>query len=261
MQSSNLNISQSLIKAYLEYCKGDLCGLQLEAIYIQNLFQIDSESMALGRYFEFIATGQRPKDGSTPTPLRTAKGHLTAEYKRAEDQAKRFKPFCEQMDIEILETGTYIQRDGMEGTLDIIALVKFEGEKEKAVIDLKYSSKLYDRWDKYGWDINTLPEKDFHMIQARMYHHLSGLPFYFWVFSSSDDDSQFIRVKIDKNDRSIFNDLVEAIRQGIEIESIQGFRPIPEYKRCKECPEGLSSQCPFKASTPIIKQIYYTQTA
>lgn len=257
MQSSNLNISQSLIKAYLEYCKGDLCGLQLEAIYIKKLFQIDSESMALGRYFEFIATGQRPKDGTTPLPLRTAKGHLTAEYKRAEDQAKRFKTFCEQMDIEILETGTYIQRDGMECTLDIIALVK----GEKADIDLKYTAKLYNRWDKDGWDINTLHEKDYHMIQARMYHHLSGLPFYFWLFSSSNDDSQLIKVNIDQNDKPLFNDLVESIRQGIELESIQGFRPIPDYKRCKECPEGLSSQCPFKASTPIIKQIYYTQTA
>ena len=68
MQSSNLNISQSLIKAYLEYCKGDLCGLQLEAIYIQKLFHIDTEWMALGRYFEFMATGQRPKDGTTHFP-------------------------------------------------------------------------------------------------------------------------------------------------------------------------------------------------
>lgn len=259
---ADFTLSQSMIKSFWKYQEGKECGIWFKEMFInKTITSSPSDAMKLGIWFEFLCTGQRPKDGHTPIPERTKKGELTAAYKIVEQQAKQFKKYCELMGIEILEVGTRIEKEDFEGTFDIIA--NYKGRK--VIIDLKFSSKLEDKWGDDGWELESL---DFHprrkermCLQARAYMHLSSLPFYYFVFSSTEsEDCKFFPVIVDPDDKEIFKAEIEKIRGEIEWELFQGFKPRPALKRCKKCP--LFSTCEHKTEAPIEEEpIYYTKTA
>jgi hypothetical protein len=264
-----MKISQSLMKEFRKYFyasrssdkmyEGNNCGLLFKAKYIdKTLITPPSDSMAEGIYFEYMATGSVPRTG-IPEPERTMKGELTAAYKRAVEAAEFFKEIIEHYDIKILEKSYLLQNENMTGLLDL--LVEWDGAP--AIIDLKYSGLMEDKWSDLGWNTDALPTKENIMIQGVHYSLLArdvlgmDLPFYFWVFSSKDpQDMKIIKQQIDEDYfQQHYADVLktqELLKKEIEI----GFKPISSYKNCKNCP--LKETCPERTLFPKPVTIYYS---
>lgn len=255
METKTINISQSLIKAYNDYLNGNLCGLLFEKQYLTK--EVDSEpsdAMKLGHFFEYQATGGMPRSGNVPEPVLLKDGKtMDSKYRIAAKQALNFKDYCKKLGIKILEVGKKVNKGGADGTLDIIA----EYQGKEVVIDLKYSGLLYDKWNELGWESSALPYKEKIMIQAVHYSYLTGLPFYFWVFSSTnEDDCELFKVNIDPEVIENHPKIIEKTRAMIELDLEMGFRAYPELVRCKYCPLFLN--CKERVESPIVKEIFYT---
>ena len=74
-------ISQSLIKDMANYRENNYCGVLMEYKYIDGGNLPSTNAQKLGHYFEYIATGQLPRDGKKPEPelLKTQKRLWTEE--------------------------------------------------------------------------------------------------------------------------------------------------------------------------------------
>jgi hypothetical protein len=242
-------ISQSLLKAYIEYAMGYECGLLFDAKYIKKSVKDEpSEAMLLGKYFEYRATGYVNEGEEPPQPQLKKDGLPKAEYARAESQAMNFIEHCEELGIEILEVGKRVEKDGCSLIVDIIALYK----GREIIIDLKYSGKLYDKWDDSGWALDGFEYKMKHHIQPMHYQFMLGLPFYYFVFSSQNDvDAEFFEVVMPQPETNeVHAQRIENIRERIGMEMATGFIPRPSYKRCMDCPIFNDCQHAIKAPEP-----------
>jgi len=134
------------------------------------------------------------------------------------------------------------------------------------IIDLKYSGLLYDKWHEAGWDLERLQERDDTIIQAKHYHWLSGgLPFFFWVFDSKDEDNRLIRIFFDDN---VIEDHVELVTKfrdvilssmALDSENVPAFKEQPILKDCNVCP--LRSNCKFRAKSPVVFGVHVQSSA
>jgi len=266
-----IKISQSLMKEFKKYYysaysgteklyEGNNCGLLFKAKYIDKSLIIEpSDSMAEGIYFEYLATGALPKGGIIPEPKRTQKGELTAQYQRIKQSAEFFHNLINHYDIKILEKSYFIQNEHMTALLDL--LVEWNGSP--AIIDLKFSGLIDDKWSSLGWNTETLHTKEDLMIQGVHYKYLTrevlgmDMPFYFWVFNSKDPtDMKIIKQENDEDYyEQHFSDVLK-IRDMIEAEIQKGFKPMPSYKNCKDCP--LFDTCPEREEYPKPVTIYYS---
>ena len=63
------------MKDYVKYLNKQQCGLLFKAKYIdKNVDTPPSAAMKLGIYFEYLCTGQLPRNGIKPLPETTLKG-------------------------------------------------------------------------------------------------------------------------------------------------------------------------------------------
>jgi hypothetical protein len=130
------------------------------------------------------------------------------------------------------------------------------------VLDLKYSGLLHDRWNELGWDLDSLPDKVSHTTQAKHYAWITGLPFFFFVFSSKTEDAKIIRINIDPSvldpeSPSCWGIRVMAVREMI-LAGIRSnmFYPWPSIKACSDCP--LRETCQHRATIPPISVVPVT---
>ena len=230
-------------------------------------------------------------------------------------QAANFKGYLSHWGMKIMKAGMKVAREGAHGNIDIIIQVDAEHWDEVVgsyvthdfgtdtmtfdssaprreecrwmdengvvhegciVVDLKYSGLLYDKWNDAGWDLDRLAEKYDTILQAKHYAWLTGgLPFFFWVFSSVDEDSRMIRVLFD--DQTLNNHAVQvaatikkitsAMRMdepanpafpvsplrnnGMGLSKAQGSTVMPPPMRdCVACP--LKDECIHRAKAPRI---------
>lgn len=253
-------VSQSFIKEFTKYLYDETCGIQLVAKYYDDIQFPSSKAMRLGQYFEWKATGQLPKYGDTPEPDMIAKGtKLSTDFQRAQDNAEYFKTVIEELGIKIIDTGLKLENDTMTGEIDIYA----EWNGEKVFIDTKYSSLIDDKWSPFGWEKESLPEKDGLMIQGVQYKMLAkdclgidDIPFYYFVFSTKEVGyAKIYKQNVDEG-RFLQHELaVQKIRNKLKSVDITWFKPKPDLKRCMECP--LAENCNFKVTTPIVEEIFY----
>jgi hypothetical protein len=246
-------ISQSLMKAYQKYLIKAECGLRLKALYIDNTHRsVPSDAMQLGKWFEYCATGSTGRDG-TPEPERTVKGQLTADYARAEMQANYFKVFCKGLGIEILHVNKHVQLEHLTGTLDIVA----KWNDRTVTIDLKYSGLMDNKWDEMGWEIETLADKDHHMVQARHYTAISGTPFYFWVWHPKQEMvNKLIEVKIDPESIEKHKEQAQNMINALNMDIALGLKARPELMRCAKC--ELFESCDKKALLPEVETVWHS---
>jgi hypothetical protein len=238
------------------------CGLYFKARYIDKtpMAEEPSASMKEGIYFEYLCTGALPRDGSIPEPEKTLKGTLTTAYKRAEDASALFNKIVNHYNIEILNNGYSISTEYMTGIIDIWA--KW-GDNE-CIIDLKYSGLIDDKWSEFGWETDSLPNKDSLMIQGVHYKILiedtlgiKDVPFYYFIFNSKDPtDMKIIEQVVDPEKFEIHRmGVIQAKKKLEELISNDGFKAFPDYRWCKNCP--LNENCTQRHDYPQVTKVYY----
>ena len=260
------NISQSLIKAYVDYLNEKECGTFFKARYIDKDPDTEgepSDAMKLGIYFEYLCTGALPRNGQIPEPEYVYKGkpneRLAISYERVQDSAMIFKKIIETYKIKILEVGKVVVVDGMSGIFDILA----EWDGQKVIIDLKYSGLIDDKWNEMGWDLDTIHTKDSLMIQGVHYKLLMNkkegiedIPFYYFVFSSNDPNNvKIIKQEVDPSKMQSHVVAVQNITEKLNYDLSNGFKPYPSLKKCSICP--ISHKCTNRVEVPLISEIYY----
>lgn len=259
-------VSQSLMKAFVDYLNGKECGIFFKARYIDkdpDARTEPSEAMKAGVFFEYQATGAKNRDGSIPQAeyayKGTAREKITAPYERALESAKIFKRLVSDLDIKILEVGKYLANDKMNGILDILA----EWKNRLCVIDLKYTGLINDKWNELGWDIDSLHLKESIMVQPVHYKILGedvlgikDIPFYFFVFSSTNpNDIKIIDTLIDESRIASHRVAVDEVISRIGKEMKYGFKPLASLSKCSDCP--LAFKCSHKSNIPIIEQVAF----
>jgi len=125
------------------------------------------------------------------------------------------------------------------------------------VIDLKFSALMDDKWNEMGWHPDFVSQRD-HRIQAHTYEAITGLPFFFFVASSKDEDVNFIRSIADPD--ALAKHVAEMQKARKEI--VRGMN-LPNYwehrpsmKRCSTCP---ITECTERLEVPQIMGVYFAE--
>jgi hypothetical protein len=261
-----VKISQSLMKAYVDYLNGKLCGVYFKANYIDKDPEAQSppsDSMKAGIYFEYLCTGALPKSGEIPQAEVSYKGtnreKIAAPYERAIESSKMFHKIMEHYNIKILNKGLLLETKDCNGVVDIHA----DWDGEEVFIDLKYSGLIDDKWNEMGWDLESLHMKDSLMIQGVHYKMLANdclgihdIPFYYFVFSTQDPNNvKIIRQEVDESRRQshivAINNVLGKLSKDIE----KGFTPYPSLVKCNSCP--INHKCKYKVDFPLVEEVFY----
>lgn len=256
-------ITQSLMKDFSDYLLGKECGLVIKAKYFDGVVFPSTDAMQLGHYFEYVATGQLPKYGEKPEPVKvykgTAKEDFSTDYKRANASASYYTKLIKEFDIEVISTGKTITSGFMEGTLDVLANVN----GRRAIIDLKYSGLIDNLWSPMGWHEDSLSENEGHMIQAVHYSLLERLDsnadvdFYFWVFNTKNpDDMRIYQIIIEESRFDMhLHSVFETRKKIMNIAKSKSWKAHASPTKCMTCP--LVKTCKFKKLLPEPIKIYY----
>ena len=254
------------MKAYVDYLNQKECGLYFKAKFIDkdpDAEREPSDAMRVGIFFEYLCTGALPKSGIVPEPDMVYKGKanekLSAPYERAVESAQIFKEIVEHYKIKIKNIGYYLEKDGMNGVIDIHA----EWDGEEVFIDLKYSGLIDDKWNEMGWDLESLHMKDSLMIQGVHYKILaekclgiSDIPFYYFVFSTSDPSNvKIIKQEVDESKKQSHIVAVHNILSKLKYDMADGFKAYPSMQRCSKCP--LFAKCDKRVTFPLIDEVFY----
>ncbi len=260
MPRKRISVSQSMIKSFQSYKDGDECGLVFQEKYLggKKVFP-SSKVQKLGQWFEFITTGALNREGKEPQPDMLKDGKtLTKPYQNMKIQADALIRALAKYKVELKKVGYKITKNGMNGTLDIWGTV----DGKPAIVDIKSSGLLEDKWNDLGWHLDALPHKDRIMVQVLQYKHLVMMKhgvdpdFYFFIYSNTNPvDAKIIKVEVDpeKMERHLTD--VERVRSEILFESQMGFIPRPRVNRCNVCP--LADKCEYFIDIPEIDVVYY----
>lgn len=267
-----MNISQSLVKSYIEYLMGDVCGIEFQRRYVTKDWPDEpTPAMELGNYFEFKATGYYHPERGEPEPILLKsgpnKGKPNADYARADEQAEKFKQYMESMEMEIEAAGERIETtldDGttLSGLVDVRARNKGKTANamgvapgESVIVDLKYSGLLMNKWDERGYHPDTFEYRNHHHIQPIQYMFMTGLRFFYFVFNPSPAmDAAMFEVVTTPDALEFHGNRISNIAKKLDVQMmVGGFKPRPEFNRCRSCP--LFDECEHAAQIPNIYHI------
>ena len=248
-------ITQSLLKNLYDYRNGDECGLVFQKKFIDGSFNLfpPSEVQNIGAWFEYEATGSVPKNGEIPKPSYVKKGEMTAGYKKMMAHIGHFKTFISYYGIKILEKGFDIEINGMKGTLDLLCeatkdIVDKNGniqvsKGEMFIIDIKTTGLLDDKWNPYGWNLETLHNKHKIILQPIHYRFIAELkygkrlPFMFLLFSNTNEnDYRAFFFDISDEDIEYHKEFIVKSAKWLKYYISNGFEAKPDVLRCAECP-------------------------
>lgn len=259
----DIKISQSFMKAYVDYANKQSCGAFFKARYIdkdEEATTPTSDAMKLGIYFEYLCTGALPRDGVVPEMEYAYKGQarerVSAPYLRAQQSAELFHAIIKNYDIKIKEVGLKLSTTDMNGVVDIYA----DWAGKPVFIDLKYTGLIDDKWNESGWEINSLSLKDSLMVQGVHYKILAqeclgieNIPFYFFVFSQTDPKNiKIIEENVDESRLAGHKSSVQVLLSKLPYER---YEPLPTVFRCFQCP--LNHKCPHAVDYPLIERVDY----
>jgi hypothetical protein len=272
-------ISQSLMKAVRAYLEGTECGILLREKYVKGrLFDDATAAMRLGAYFEFLLTGAVPKDGKVPQPeyqasrIKSNGGRTNGlgiddmyePYRTAHANKARVLEYWDRMGLVMardkegkLLVGRKFVKGRHEGTIDVVLEATrrvvfddmFELRKgDRICVDIKYSGMADDRWSVHGWQW-TPAQKQYHGTQAKQYHYLTDLPFFFFVVDPGGKYVRWFRIIITEDEVQAHlteaNFLFEKLNYLDELDLLEAR---PEVSRCEKCP--LKDECKQKHTYP-----------
>ena len=247
------------MKNLSDYLQGKQCGLKFKAMYLDGESMPSSPPMALGNWFEYVATGQLPRNGEVPEPKRLKSGKLSTDYVRAETQTHNYKALIEHHGFEVINTGYAFHKNNIAtGISDVMA----RKDGKLCVIDLKMSGLLDDKWNELGWSLETIEQKDKILVQAVHYTILAEdefeeeVDFYFAVFSSKNEtDYLLLKVNLDPDTIERHKEDVILTKEVLESEIKKGFKANPSYRLCNKC--FLKDSYTEAQLTAEITNIYY----
>lgn len=275
------------------YLAKEECGNVVAHQYLEGkLLDRKSKEMAKGSYFEFLLSGALPKNNEVPkpeymaTPLKNKKpqdlkvSDMTADYRVVTVNAERVKKMLtEDLGLKFIAFGKKLVKGRFEGTLDLICECTkeihfdngtFWNVGDKIVIDVKYSGLLFDKWNKLGWEWSNI-QKEYHGTQAKQYHYVSGLPFYFLVVSSTnkEEDSEdgegkvvgptqvkLFHVPVDEHMIEVHLSEGNDLYNRLQVEAQVGLVARPDFLRCQKCP--LKDGCKDKHTFPQVEEVDLT---
>lgn len=194
---------------------------------------------------------------------------MTAEYRRAWEQAQEFKRQCDEIGIEILGVQQTGERDGITGVRDIhFRWTKGKRKGKEGTIDLKYSGLINNDYEVYGWGfrdfdsmkIAHLRQMNNHKIQAIQYDYIFDQPFFYWVFSSAtgaEDTGENIFLEMSYDDFELEQHLKksESLYKEFEFYKGIGFEARPGYNKCRQCPFAKICEDKQVINEPVLVKI------
>lgn len=202
------------------------------------------------------------------------------EYRKVYKNAQAIYDYFQLMGLKVIEAGVRKEKVRFDGTIDLIVEctkeIKFsDGTVWKVgyrfVLDLKYSGLVGGRVqprNKHGWALVDKDDykaseiqKEYHGTQAKQYHYLTDLDFYFWVTQSNNDKDNeaivelfhvLVTEEMVKRHLEVGHDLMRKFKTTAEF----GFVAKPELSRCNACP--LKGECKDKATFPQPKVVHLT---
>jgi len=264
-----MRLSQSFFKDFYR----PLCGLVLKSKYIDHSYpEQSSEAMNQGKFFEYQATDYIRKGDEPPFPSYYVKsgvgykeGDMKPEYQQAAKHAKMFKEVLKQFTNP--NFGVDLRFGSFAGIADVVV--------DGAIIDLKYSGLLYDRWNEHGWaiekfkyayealqteDLLTVLKKVPLLWQPLLYcwlwYKMCGQypRWFFYIADPKSDDVIFRELAISASTHSAFDALLPQLEAEINlIINTSGFQPLPSYNACNSC--AIAEGCQHRILLPQIETV------
>lgn len=232
-------LSQSLQKQFVK--RGniiDYCPRQVHEIAILKNFDIQTDAMRNGLFFETLCIGGSAKGNKTTTLPKKINGSKYVHQIRIESQVLEFRKDVNFLDLDI--NPLTVQQvfaqvwNGFEdydvtvilkGELDILSSIKIAHKSAFSAIDLKLTQDVTSTFSEFSWG---LPNEMDH-TQAYFYHKLTGLPFYYMVYDYKAHLKKKVPLKVNITPL-MMTELNESIRKACAIilkEELDGWKPIP----------------------------------
>lgn len=199
------------------------------------------------------------------------KDEMYDDYRKVYSNVELVINYFDLMGLKTIEAGVKKTNGRHEGTIDLIVEctkeVKFTNGivwkvGDRFVIDLKYSGLVAKstNYNKHGWNLVDKDDfkasglqKEYHGTQAKEYHYLTGLPFYFWVTQSNNDKSNAAMVElfyVPVDEQMVKDHLEEgnALMRKFKTTAEFGFVARPSLEKCLYCP--LRNECDDKQTFP-----------
>ena len=281
-------LSSTTIKAFLSHGNvKDYCPRYVKEVIIDRTYDISSEAILKGNFFETLCLG-RGRDGKLVETLPLKKnGEPTIDQIRIQKQSENFKRLCHRYGIVLDESNTQVflrkkLREGifLEGHPDIVPVAVEDPELGKvlATIDLKLAKTLRNTFKEFCWgDYDNYDD-----IQAQTYSFLvedldlnlndhlnkeifeyvvkrgKEMEFYYWIFSFYEGKYKGERIPLEntvirarKNElkrKELFESLKKTYKLILHHDS-EGWKPVPGDV-CERCPVD----CPLKIPSDTIKK-------
>ena len=273
-----MKLSQSLIKQVVK--KGDLlnyCPRKVKEVYIDKKYDITSEAMLRGQYFETNTIGGVAHGEAVTDLPRLKNGSRSAHHKRIDDQIFRFDRLKDLHEIEVKPEQTQVKLSAkwpddenviIEGTVDLFSGISYvdseSGEIVKvplAMIDIKLTENLYTTYGDFAW---AYPQNMDH-LQAYAYTWLfmqnygKQIPFFYWVFDykPSEQENQLFLKQINSADIAEFKETTRKVIEEFYFhESLQEWTEKPSAENCSKCPLKTDGSCTKAMEKQTAKIIY-----
>lgn len=271
-------LRQSMMKQVVK--KGNLlryCPRKVKEIYIDQRYNITTEAMLRGQYFESQTIGGTAHKDELVTDLpRLKNGGKSARHKRVDDQILKFQTLANQhgmvidpnkIQYEIAHPWPEDEKYTIQGVIDLLSPISYaDGETGEmvdlplAIIDIKLTENLYTTYGDFSW---AYPSNMDH-LQAQCYSWLfkqnyeKDIPFFYWVFDykPSGAENQLFLKKIDNTEMAEFKQTVRTVIAEIEFNQETGWEERPSEENCKKCPLRINEAC-NKAMTRQTAKIIY----
>jgi hypothetical protein len=229
-------INQSLVK---QSEKKEFCPRAYYSIEILGEFQkAESLPMTQGKYFEYLATGAKDRDGSIAELNSTLKGKPTVSQLRIEWQAKQFKSNLEKHNIEIVSVGNKLSFNLFDEFLTTgieDAEVLYQGEP--AIMDIKLTGDINNTFGDFSWgDFQGMDKLQAYTYTLLKYHLTKKrYRFIYYIADHKKNPEYKIEEVSDPLGRyqEVYNRFKNAFMRMTAFEKL-GYPAVPS-ENCKNC--------------------------
>ncbi len=252
-------LSQSTMKAFQDYAKGNICGLLMEASITRhvNLYP-HTAAMTAGEIFEYWATGQTNYSGEVPDTdiLYKENGDLSKLGATVKEQVAMFKKWMRKRGFNRVKTGKRYRKETEDYRASVLPDVVCKRSKKDVSIDLKLSDPN-NKFGDFAWHNDTLRYRNNLLIQAKQNYLILGLDyeFYFYVASQRNGHTassrKIVFKDLEKTVAEHEEELTKVYRSIVFLLENNGFVARPAPDKCMDCP--LAKECEKYTDVPILE--------